>query len=38
VENESHFQNSWNFVMSTKENAMVVDSVEEKTSMKEGKV
>jgi hypothetical protein len=35
-ENDAHFQNSWNFVMATKENEMVIDSTEEKISVKEG--
>jgi hypothetical protein len=35
-ENESHFQNSWNFVISTKENETDADLVEEKISVKEG--
>jgi hypothetical protein len=38
TENESHFQNSWNFVLATKENEIVPDSVEEKISVKEGNV
>jgi hypothetical protein len=37
-ENESHFQNSWNFVISTKENETDADLVEEKISVKEGKL
>jgi hypothetical protein len=36
AENDAHFQNSWNFVMATKENEMVIDSTEEKISVKEG--
>jgi hypothetical protein len=36
AENDTHFQNSWNFVMATKENEMVIDSTEEKISVKEG--
>jgi hypothetical protein len=35
VENESHFQNSWNFVLATKENEVVTASVEEKAGGKE---
>ncbi len=38
VENESHFQNSWNFVVATKENEMVTGPVEVKVSEKEGNV
>lgn len=34
-ENESHFQNSWNFVLATKEDEMVSESVEEKVSEQE---
>jgi hypothetical protein len=34
-ENELHFQNSWNFVLATKENEIVEGSVEEKASGKE---
>ena len=34
-ENESHFQNSWNFVLATKENEIETGSVEEKASGKE---
>jgi hypothetical protein len=37
-ENESHFQNSWNFVFATKENEIVAGSVEEKISVQEVKV
>jgi hypothetical protein len=37
-ENESHFQNSWNFVLATKENETDQDSVGEKINMKEGKI
>jgi hypothetical protein len=36
AENDAHFQNSWNFVMATKENEIVIDSTEEKISVKEG--
>jgi hypothetical protein len=36
AENDAHFQNSWDFVMATKENEMVIDSTEEKISVKEG--
>ena len=35
-ENESHFQNSWNFILATKENEPVAEPVEEKQSKKEG--
>jgi hypothetical protein len=35
-ENESHFQNSWNFVLATKENETETDPVEEKITVKEG--
>jgi hypothetical protein len=38
VENESHFQNSWNFVLATRENEMVTGSVEDKVREKEGSV
>ena len=38
AENESHFQNSWNFVQATQENEMTTDSVEENISVKEGNV
>ena len=34
-DNESHFQNSWNFVLATKENEIETGSVEEKASGKE---
>ena len=37
-ENETHFQNSWNFVLSTKEDEMVANRVEEKVIVKEGSV
>jgi hypothetical protein len=37
-ENESHFQNSWNFVLATKENETDTDPVEEKIIVKEGNV
>ena len=37
-ENETHFQNSWNFVMATKEDEMVANRVEEKVIVKEGSV
>lgn len=35
-ENESHFQNSWNFILATKENEPVAEPVEENLSKKEG--
>jgi uncharacterized repeat protein (TIGR01451 family) len=35
-ENESHFQNSWNFILSTKENEEVAEPMEDKQSKKEG--
>jgi uncharacterized repeat protein (TIGR01451 family) len=35
TENESHFQTSWNFVMTTKENAHASDSVEQENFGKE---
>jgi hypothetical protein len=38
IENESHFQNSWNFVLATKENEMIANSAEEKISVQEGNV
>jgi hypothetical protein len=38
VENESHFQNSWDFVLATKENERVTSPVEDKVSEKEGNV
>jgi hypothetical protein len=34
-ENESHFQNSWNFVLATKENELVNDTTGEKISAEE---
>ena len=34
-DNESHFQNSWNFVLATRENEIETGSVEEKASGKE---
>jgi len=37
-ENESHFQTSWNFVLSTREEEIVAESVPEHTGDKEGKV
>jgi hypothetical protein len=37
-ENESHFQNSWNFVLATKENEVIINPVEEKISAQEGNV
>jgi hypothetical protein len=37
-ENESHFQNSWNFVLVTREDEIVAEPVEEKISDKEGNV
>lgn len=37
-ENESHFQTSWNFVLSTKEDEIVAESAEEKRSDKEGSI
>jgi hypothetical protein len=36
TENESHFQTSWNFVQTTKEDEMGSEAVEEKTGEKEG--
>ena len=38
AENESHFQNSWNFVLATKENEPDTNSAEEKISVQEGNV
>jgi hypothetical protein len=35
-ENESHFQTSWNFVMTTKEDGLVQDSPEKENNGKEG--
>ena len=37
-ENETHFQTSWNFVLTTKEDEPVVEPVEEKRSDKEGEI
>ena len=37
-ENESHFQNSWNFVVATKESEIVVTSMNENKSGQEGKL
>lgn len=37
-ENESHFQNSWNFVFATKENEIDANLVEENIKVKEGNV
>jgi hypothetical protein len=37
-ENELHFQTSWNFVLTTKEDEMGTESVEEKTGEKEGRI
>ena len=37
-ENETHYQNSWNFVLATKEDEMVANRVEEKVIVKEGSV
>jgi hypothetical protein len=37
-ENESHFQTSWNFVLTTKEDEIIVEPVEDKRSDKEGNV
>ena len=34
-ENESHFQNSWDFVLITKENEVIIDSVNEKEKARE---
>jgi uncharacterized repeat protein (TIGR01451 family) len=34
-ENEIHFQNAWNFVLATKENIVVSDSIEEKITEQE---
>ena len=38
TENESHFQTSWNFVLATKENELASEPIEEKISVKEGKL
>jgi uncharacterized repeat protein (TIGR01451 family) len=38
AENETHFQNSWNFVMATKEDEIVSNSAEEEVIVKEGSV
>jgi len=38
IENESHFQNSWNFVLATKENEMIANSAKEKISVQEDNV
>ncbi|MCX6255070.1 MAG: hypothetical protein NTV31_11415 [Bacteroidia bacterium] len=35
-ENESHFQNSWDFVVATKENEVIIGSVNEKEKILEG--
>lgn len=35
VENESHFQNSWNFVLATMENEVIINSAEENASVQE---
>jgi hypothetical protein len=37
-ENESHFQNSWDFVLATKENPVTVDKVVEKDQVREGSI
>lgn len=34
-ENESHFQNSWDFVLSTKENEVIIGAVDEKDKVRE---
>ena len=34
-ENESHFQNSWDFVLATKENEVIIGKVDEKDKEKE---
>jgi len=36
-ENESHFENSWNFVLATKDNEPDTNSAEEKISAQEAK-
>jgi uncharacterized repeat protein (TIGR01451 family) len=38
AENESHFQNSWNFVLATKENEVIINPIEEEIGMQEGNV
>lgn len=37
-ENETHYQNSWNFVLASHENELILDSVEEKSSVREGNI
>jgi hypothetical protein len=37
-ENEIHFQNSWNFVLATKENELITSEDVEKNSVQEGKI
>jgi hypothetical protein len=37
-ENELHFQNSWNFVLETKENELITSEVDEKNSVQEGNI
>ena len=37
-ENETLYQTSWNFVLTTRENELEIDSVEENTSVREGKI
>ena len=37
-ENELHFQNSWNFVLATKENELISSEVDEKNNMQEGNI
>ena len=37
-ENELHFQNSWNFVLTTKVNEVIIGAVDEKDKVKEGSI
>lgn len=36
TENESHFQNSWDFILATKENEMIADTADDKEKAGEG--